>query len=127
MCSAGGRRSYGTHTGSSAMKITTGPLVTKNALRETTVLATSPASLMGKKPVCRDGRENTAKNQSVLKAAMKGTETAHYLESANAERAGRVSFVMCVNFIRPVNTVPVKRLGSAIAKKAGGASSVTKT
>lgn len=34
--------------------------------------------------------------------------------------------MMCVKFTRPVNTVPVKRLGSAIAKKAGGASSVTK-
>lgn len=64
MCSAGGRQSYVTHTGSSAMKITTGPLVPKDALQETTVLATSPASLMGKKPVCRDGGENTAKNVS---------------------------------------------------------------
>lgn len=45
---------------------------------------------------------------------------------ADAYRAGKGSFVMCVNSIRPVNTVPVKSAGSASARKAGGASSVTK-
>lgn len=41
-------------------------------------------------------------------------------------RAGRDSFVMCVNYTRPVNTVPVKRSGNVAAKKAGEASFVTK-
>lgn len=62
MCRAGLRRSCGTRTASSAKKITTGTLVPKNALRETTTLATTPASLTGKEPVYRDGRETTAKN-----------------------------------------------------------------
>lgn len=44
----------------------------------------------------------------------------------DAERAGRDSFVMYVNSIRPVNMVPVKSRGSAPAKKAGEASSVIK-
>lgn len=57
---------------------------------------------------------------------MKEMETAHYLESANAGRAGRDSFVMCVNSIRPVNMVPVKSRGSAPARRAGEASFVTK-
>lgn len=57
---------------------------------------------------------------------MKGMETVQLLESANAERAGRAFFVMCVNSIRPVNMVHVKSRGSAPAKKAGEASFVTK-
>lgn len=44
----------------------------------------------------------------------------------DAERAGRDSFVMCVNSIHPVNMVPVKSRGSAPARKAGEASSATK-
>lgn len=44
----------------------------------------------------------------------------------DAERAGRDSFVMYVNFTRPVNMVPVKSRGSAPAKRAGEAFSVTK-
>lgn len=46
--------------------------------------------------------------------------------NADAERAGRDSFVMCVNYTRPVNMVPVKSRGNAAAKKAGEASFVTK-
>lgn len=44
----------------------------------------------------------------------------------DAERAGREPSVMSVRDIRPVNTVPVSSPGSAPAKRAGEASSVTK-
>lgn len=50
----------------------------------------------------------------------------HHFVQTDAEKAGRVSFVMCVNSIHPVNMVPVMNRGSASARRAGEASSVTK-
>lgn len=126
MCRPGSRRSYGTHTGSSARKITTGTVVPKYALRETTVLAITPATQRGRSPACQAGRENTAKNQSALRDAAQGTEIVHSQESAYAEKAGRVLHVMSVNVTRPANMALVGSPGSALARRAGEASSVTK-
>lgn len=53
------------------MQITTGTVVPKYALQETTVLATTPATLTVKYHVYRAGRDNTAKNQFALKGAAK--------------------------------------------------------
>lgn len=57
---------------------------------------------------------------------MKEMVTAQSLESANAERAGKGFFVMCVNSIHLVNMVPVPSQGSAPAQKAGEESFVIK-
>lgn len=108
------------------MKITTGTVVPKYVLQEMTALATTPATLKGKYHVYRAGRENTAKNQFASKGAAKTMEIAQGQETVYAERAGREPSAMSVRDIRPVNTAPVSSPGSAPAKRAGEASSVTK-
>lgn len=109
------------------MKATTGKVAPKSARPGTTDLATTPAPEMGSYPACPAGRGNTAKNQSVWRAAARGMETAPDLESVSAETVGKAPSAMNAGSTRPVSTVPASCHGSATARRAGEAYYVTKT
>lgn len=108
------------------MKNTTAKVVPKNARPGTTFLATTSATLMGNYPVSPAGRENTAKNLSVLKDAAKAMETVPVRENACVGQAGRASSVMSVSVIQAVNMAHASYPGSVTVKKAGEDCSVTR-
>lgn len=108
------------------MKITTATVVPKNAHPGTTVSATTSATQTGSYPVSPAGRGSTAKNRSALKGAVRRMATAPGLENVFAEKVGRVNFALSAENTQPANMALASSHGSAIVKRAGVDSSVTK-
>lgn len=106
---------------------TTEKAAPSSAAPGTMPLVTSPAESVARKSATRAGKASTALSQFVCLDVTSNTAFATNLGNANAEWVGRGDIVMSASDTQAAFMVPVSNHGSATARKAGVAFSVTRT
>lgn len=116
-----------TRTMFSVMSFTSARRVRITAVLVTIHWDTTPAMRTETGNAWRDGRETTALTPSALRTAASGTVTASHLVSASVVWDGRGHPAASVYITRDAYMEPARSHGSVCVRRAGEASSVTRT